>query len=80
MLTTTADKVASEGPFSEVGSLKLLLVRPKKESADLPNNSTTSDNALKGSNMGPMFDDYATWWELNSNIDSASKSPPFEIE
>jgi hypothetical protein len=34
----------------------------------------TADTA----DMGPMFDEYANWWELNKNIDFEG-TPPFEI-
>lgn len=74
-LIVLIDQFVATGPFSEVGSLKVLLIRPKKEPID-----TASTEAEGVSGMGPMFDEYTTWWELNPNISSEEGSgPSFEV-
>lgn len=62
------DKVWNgQGTPSDVGSLKILLLRSK------------TGGTSGGSDMGPAFNNHTTWWALNKDIDPMSTAPPFEV-
>jgi hypothetical protein len=73
-------KANEENPVSDVGSIRLLLLRKTAGhvAAEISEDKMADDGEAIDS-MGPMFDEYANWWELNQYIDPEGTPPPFEI-